>query len=529
MNTVNCVFMLAIVFTGVFALPAFAQNPSVSVKASVGETPPALTIYNQGFGVVRETLGLNLSDGENRITFDGATAHLEPDSVVLRDPSGKRILRILEQNYEGDPLSQELLLSKYEGQNLSFIVNTSVGFGPAPSVPERIVTGKVIRSGYVPHTRAMNRYGSAYAQGQYGFSQGGGNQPIIEIDGKLRFGLPGTPIFPSLGENAILKPTLSWTLASDKSGPLEAEISYVTGGMSWEADYNLVAPAVGDTLELMGLVTIDNQSGRSFDNAHLKLMAGDVSKIQQNQGGYGGGGGFGGLRLADASASIPSVTEKTFDEYHLYILERPTTLRDRETKQVEFVRSDGIISKRIYVYDGFRFNPGQNYNDDYRRQQREYGTASNPKVWVMREFVNSKENRLGIPLPKGRVRFYRRDDKGGALEFVGENVIDHTPQGETLRVYTGDAFDVVGERRQVRFTLAPSGTSADETFEIKVRNRKTEPVTVRVLEHLYRWANWEITEKSDEYTKKDSRNIEFPVTIAPDQEKVITYTVHYSW
>ena len=523
---------VTVVFVSVFALPVYAQNPSASVKASAGKTAPALTIYNQGFGVVRETLGLNLREGENRITFDGATAHLEPDSVVLRDPLGKRSLRILEQNYEGDPLSQELLLSKYEGQNVSFLIQPQgSGFGaPVGGGSERIVIGKVIRSGYVAHTQGMNRYGAGYSQAQYGFSSGGGNQPIIEIDGKLRFGLPGTPIFPSLGEDAILKPTLSWTLASDKNGPLEAEISYVTGGMSWEADYNLVAPAVGDTLELTGLVTIDNQSGRSFENARLKLMAGDVKKIQPNQGGGGfGGGGNIYSNDADNRLIVPAVTEKTFDEYHLYTLERATTLRDRETKQVEFIRSNGIDSKRIYVYDGFRFNADQNYDDDYRRQRREYGTASNPKVWVMREFVNSKENRLGMPLPKGRVRFYRRDDKGGALEFVGENVIDHTPQGETLRVYTGDDFDVVGERRQVNYTFDSRKQIVDETFEIKVRNRKKEPVTVRVVEHLYRWANWEITAKSDGYTKKNSRTVEFPVTVAPDQEKVITYTVHYLW
>jgi hypothetical protein len=293
---------------------------------------------------------------------------------------------------------------------------------------------------------------------------------------------------------------------------------------------------------LVGWVTMDNQSGKSFPNAQIKLMAGDVSKLQP-QGGYGGAVGF------DADnrlrSSVPSVTERTFDEYHLYTLGRRTTLRDRETKQVEFVRATGIRSSRVYVYNGARIdrNRYSNYSYENIRGQREYGAESNPKVWVMREFANTEANKLGIPLPKGRIRFYRQgslddaprgrtsgaENSGGALEFTGENLLDHTPRGETVRVYTGDAFDLVGQRRQTDFKSDYNTRTLDESFEITLRNRKSAPVEIRVVEALYRGLNWEITQKSDPFTKKDFQTVEFRVTLKPDEERKITYTVHYTW
>jgi hypothetical protein len=227
----------------------------------------------------------------------------------------------------------------------------------------------------------------------------------------------------------------------------------------------------------------------------------------------------------------PPVTEKAFDEYHLYTLTRPATLRDRETKQVEFVRAAGVQSKRLYVYDGtlIDWNRYRGRSADSIRQDRDYGTACNPKVWVMREFVNTEKNGLGIPLPKGRTRFYRRDSDG-RLEFTGENTIDHTPRDETVRVYTGNAFDLVGERKRTNYTIDTSGNWLDESFEIKVRNRKEkETVEIRIVEHLYRWLTWDIVEKSHDFTKTDSQVVEFRVQLEPGEEKVITYKAHYTW
>ena len=231
----------------------------------------------------------------------------------------------------------------------------------------------------------------------------------------------------------------------------------------------------------------------------------------------------------EAVAPAPPVTERSFDEYHLYTLEQPTTLHDREIKQVEFVRAEGIQSNTVYVYDGFKMDPSyMNWQLESLRQQESFGTLSNSKVWVMQEFRNSRDNHLGIPLPKGRVRFYRRDEDG-QLEFTGENDIDHTPQGETVRLYTGNAFDLTGERRRTQFHLDNSGRSVDETFEIKVRNRKSTTAETRVVEHLFRWSNWDIVSHSDSFEKDDSQTIHFNIKIPPDGEKVVKYQVHYSW
>ena len=487
---------------------------------------PDLTIYNQNFAVVRDTVPLDLKPGVNDVSFADTTAHLEPDSVILRDPAGKLKLQILEQNYRNDPVSQELLLSLFEGKTIDFFIHE-------PNKPDQVVKGKIIRSGYVAHSlEAMQRYGQQYAMQQqamaYGVVQAPG-QPIIEMEGgKIQFGLPGQPIFPSLGDDTILKPMISWKLDAGAAAKLDAELCYVTGGMSWEADYNVVAPENSETVDIVGWVTMDNQSGKTFENAKIKLMAGDVNKIQPPQA-YGMVTFSGGL-VSSGAAGAPPVTEKAFDEYHLYTLERPTTLRDRETKQVEFVRADGVKAAKIFVYDGLRLdrNRWNGYNRENLRTNEEFGVDSDTKVAVMREFKNSEENHLGIPLPKGRVRCYQQD-ADRQLEFVGENTIDHTPKDETLRVYTGDAFDLVGERRRTSFKVDNSNNWCNESFEIKLRNHKKEAVEIRVVEHLYRWVNWDITEKSDTFLKTNAQEMEFRIQLKPDEEKVVTYKVHYSW
>jgi hypothetical protein len=230
-------------------------------KANETSNQPALTIYNQNFFVAREYVPLDLRPGVNHAEFAGIASHLEPDSVILRDPAG-RSLQVLEQNYRNDPISQELLLSFYEGKTIDFLVQ-----------PNQIIKGKVVRSGYIPSTY----YAQNYQQPSF-------TQPIIEVDGVLRFGLPGQPLFPALSSDSILKPTLSWLLQTNDPGKFDAEISYVAGGMSWQADYNLVVSdnpkSKTDLLDMVGWITMRNQSGKTFENANIKLLAGDVSKIQ---------------------------------------------------------------------------------------------------------------------------------------------------------------------------------------------------------------------------------------------------------
>src|ERR1700720_456502 len=451
-------------------------------EKAMEENQPALTIYNQNFFVARERFSLDLKPGINRVEYAGIAAHLEPDSVILRDPAG-RALQILEQNYRNDPISQELLLSLYEGKRIDFVIGQN-------GEKFQTVSGKIVRSGYV----SSSTYAPGYPQPAY-------SQPIIEVNGVLRFGLPGQPLFPALAGDSILQPTLNWLLQTNHPGKFDAELSYVSGGMSWQADYNLVvadqpsgqANGKTDVLDLVGWITVRNQSGKTFDNARIKLLAGDVSKIQE---GSIANRLYAAKSMAmEGDAAGPVVREKSFDEFHLYTLERPTTLHDQETKQVEFVRATGIRAQRIYSYDGANLAQYGYYSPDQVRQDANYGTQSNPKVWVMEEFKNSETNRLGIPLPKGKLRFYR-SDTDGHLEFVGENTIDHTPKDETIRVFTGNAFDVVGERKRTNFRVDSSHNWMDESFEIRVRNHKKEAVAVRVVEHLYRWSNWKLTEQS---------------------------------
>lgn len=458
---------------------------------------PALTIYNQNFGVVRETISLDLKQGENQFDFSGVTAMLEPDSVILRDPTGSAQFRILEQNYRNDPASVGLLLQYFEGREIEFLA-------PTEEEPDRILRGNIIRSGYT-----------------------GGGQPIIEVDGQIRFGLPGQPLFPSLSNDSILLPTLSWLIQSNSAGKTPLQLSYVTSGLTWSADYNLVAPEKGDIVDLIGWITMKNETGRTFENARFKLVAGDVSKIQmRTQTERMKFGAVAAARMVEQDM----VSEKSFDDFHLYTVARQTTLRDQQSQQVEFVRATGVKAPRVYIYDGIShaFGSYRHWGSESVHVQRQVSGTGNKKVWIVREFKNAQDNSLGVPLPAGRVRFYRADDDD-LLEFTGENEIDHTPKDETIRLYTGNAFDLVGERTQTDFQYDQNDRWIRESYRIQLRNRKEEPVTIRVVEHMFRWSGWKIQQSSHEYNKKDSRTVEFDVKVPAGEEVDVTYTVRYSW
>jgi hypothetical protein len=454
-----------------------------------------VTIYNQGFATVKETRTLDLLEGENETRATDITALLEPDSVILRDLHNPGALQILEQSYESDPLSEGLLLLKAEGKVLSFEVST-------PSGGKKIVEGRILRSGYAPRTAVSAR----------------GGEPIVEVEGKVRFGLPGRPIFDALDPKAFLKPTLLWRLQADKAGKHETELSYLTGGLRWEATYNAVAPEKGDTFDITGWVTLENVSGKDFENASIKLIAGDLARVAREG------------RFADAIASISQrgrpitdlIAERAFEEYHLYTLARPTTVRDREVKQVELLLAADVPAQRLYVYDGFQQDARYSLNDP------NYGKNGSPKVRVMLEFKNSEQAKLGMPLPKGTIKVYRRD-VDGRYEFIGEDRIDHTPKDETVRLYTGNAFDMVGERRQTSYKVDSAHGWADETFEITLRNHKKEAVDVRVVEHLYRGSQWEVMAESMGHTKTDAHTIEFRPRVPAEGEAKVTYTARYTW
>lgn len=476
---------------------------------------PRVTIYNQDFALVKVTRSLDLEAGENEVRMTDVTALMEPDSVILRDLRDPDAIRILEQNYIGETLSEGYLLSQYEGKTLTFQSTN-------PATGEQVLRqGRVIRSGYIPRSPGWRLGGG----GRQFAPAPGDSSPIVEVDGRIQFFLPGRPLFEGLGDDAILEPTLLWSLWSGGGGRHDLEMSYLTGGLRWEATYNLVAPEEGDLFDMIGWVTLTNRSGTRFTDARLKLMAGDVSKLKKMPAKRA----MDAMVLAEgAMAAPPVVTEKAFDEYHLYTLQRPTTLRNREVKQVEFCRGNGVPGSRFYIYDGAQVQFRGGGDRASYRSNPTYGTQSNTKVFAMLEFENSEAAGLGLPLPRGTIKIYRTDEDGGR-EFIGENSIDHTPADETVRLFLGNVFDLVGERKQVDFQVDRDRRTASESFEIKVRNHKDDPVEVRVVERLYRWATWKVPESSDPFERSDARTIEFRVDIPADGEKVVTYRVNYSW
>lgn len=476
--------------------------------------PVALTIYNQDFAVARTSLDLDLHAGVNEVTATEVTSRLEPDSVILRDPSDKRTVHILEQNYDAAVVSEQWLLQKYEGKTIDFEVNTPQG--------KQIVQGRIIRAGF---------YRPPEVTFDYQQTQGLQVQPLIEVNGKMQFQLPGLPLFPVATDGLLLKPTLRWQIQAERPEHFMAELAYITGGFDWEATYNVVVPNNADVTgdekaDVLGWVTIHNQSGTDFPAARIKLMAGDVAKIR-NQSGYrdqimtfAGG--------VTVNGQQPGVTQKPFDDFHLYDLNRTVVLRDGETKQVQFLDAADVTVHRSYVYYGARRDLQPDYNGNINQNQG-YGLDSdNTQVRIEEEIRNSASNHLGMPLPAGRMRLYRRD-ADGQMEFVGESVIRHTPAEETVKLVTGSAFDLKGSRRQTDFNADYQRREIHESFEIKVTNQKDQPVHVTILEPMYRGVSWEILSKSSDYVKRDSRTIAFPVEVPAKGEATVTYTVRYTW
>jgi hypothetical protein len=466
-----------------------------AAMGAVAHAQPGLTIYNGRFAVVRDSVPLELKAGENQVRYFGATSSLDPSTVILRDPSGKVQLSIREQNYQNDPVNQLTLLDRYEGQTISFLIRDQKG--------ERVAEGKVIRSGYVPGGEPLD--------------------PVVEVDGKIMFELPGRPLFPAVKDDSVLlKPLLNWKIQSSEPASLEAELAYLTSGFEWSASYNLVLPSEGELADMNGWVTIQNRSGKQFENAQIKLMAGDVRRAARRAQPV--------MRkemMLQAAAMEPAdqVAEKTFDDFHLYTIQRPVTLRDQEIKQVEFSRASSVPTRRIYTFDpapGLQFF-GQTVLD------REWNGGIPPlgKVATALEFSNNETSRLGIPLPGGNVRVYRKD--GAQLEFVGEDTIPHTPRNESVRLNLGNAFDLTGERKRTDFSVDQQRRSMEERFEIKLNNRGRKPVEIRVVEHLVRASNWNVAAKSHEFRKLDSNTIEFNVPVPPERESTVTYSVRYTW
>lgn len=453
-----------------------------------------------GYGVVRENREIQLDKGENVVRFTDVAAEIDPTTVSFGSLTSPAAASVLEQNYEYDLVRADKLLDKYLGKEIQVVRRGAAGNGA-----EETLAGTLLS-----------------------FDQN--NLVVQNSDGKVQVLSRGPGIedieLAKSDEGLITKPTLVWKIDSNQAGPQMAQVTYQTGSLTWRADYNVTVNATDDAADIGAWVTIVNQSGAAYPDSKLKLVAGDIQRVKPPQSVMNG---LAMSREADQSAAPAGFAEKSFFEYHLYTLGRTTSLANNSTKQIElFDPKLDVPIKKTYVYYGvpeqLRYWSGEGPNMD-----QNLGTDSNKKVDVYLLLTNSENNGLGIPLPAGRIRVYKRDPEDNANEFIGEDVMQHTPKDEDVMVKLGSAFDIVGERRQTDFNANFNGHVVTESFEIKLRNHKSEPVHVIVKENLYRWTNWEITASSDPWQKQDYRTIHIPVDVPANGEKTVTYSVKYTW
>jgi hypothetical protein len=448
----------------------------------------SVTIFNQGTALIQDRRVFDLLTGLNTLDFTDVAASIDATSVTFKSLTDPQGTYVLEQNYVYDLVGISALLARYVDQAIAVTLDDGTLFN-----------GTLL--------------------------SGSGSDIILQqADGQVVY-LSGSKVrsiaFPSLPDGLITRPTLRWLLQSAAGGPQQVELTYLAGGINWTADYNVLLNSDNSALDLNGWVTLTNSSGAAYREALVKLVAGDVNRLPEP------GMAADGMLMEErayAAAPAPQVEQREFFEYKLYEIQRPVTIGNNETKQVEFVTAAGVPAATFYVYDGsppFYGYYGPN-TDQY------YGQTGVTDVQNWLEFTTGEDAGVGAALPAGRIRVYQEDTDGAAL-LIGENTIDHTPKGEDLRIFLGNAFDLVGEHTQTNFQIIGRNV-IEETYEIRLRNRKDDQaVEIRVPEHLFRWSNWDIVNASDSFEKLDASTIEFRVTVPPGGEKVITYTVRYTW
>ncbi len=450
-----------------------------------------------GFGVVKETRSVTLDGGFNELRFTDVAQFIDPTTVSFTDIMNPAGTTVLEQNFEFDLVNPQKIYEAYIDRNIKLSTTTNNG-------DSHSVLGKVL---------SVN-------QGQFIIETPQGIEMLPINSGRIT--LPPLP-----ANDLVTKPTLVWKLHADTGGARDIRTTYQTSGITWRSDYNLVLNETDTQADLGAWVTLMNLSGAAYKDATLKLIAGDVQRIDPNvrNGGGFGGGGYRDLAMQSAKAGFE---EKTFFEYHMYSLPRRTDILANTTQQITmFPTARNADVEKVMVYYGLP--SARNWFFPSPQTDRNLGNQSNKKVDVYIRFQNEEDNNLGMPLPAGKVRVYKRDVADDTLEFIGEDLIDHTPRDEEVLIKIGSAFDVVGERTQTNFEINNSADWMRESIEIKLRNHKDEPVKVIVKENLYRWVNWNILEKSDDYEKIDSRTVHFVVEVPAHGEKTIHYTVRYTW
>jgi hypothetical protein len=437
---------------------------------------------------------VTLSAGRTQLRFTDVAALIDPTTVQFASLSDPDNTRVLEQNFQFDLVSTQKLLSKY--------IDKSVTAQVTQGTQSTDISGTLLSAGDGLVLRGGD--GQIHALSQYS------NLRFAELPGGL-----------------ITRPTLLWDITARKAGEQTARVSYQTAGITWWADYNLTftpgANANSGFLDVGAWVSIINQSGAGYEDAKLKLIAGDVQRVQPPMQ-------LNEMVVTSAKrsdmAAAPGFSEKALFEYHLYTLGRRTSLPNNSTKQIElFDAAKRVPARKILMYYG---QAGMYYGTDVNTE-RGYGAASSKKIDVYLEFKNDEKSGLGVPLPKGRIRVSQMDTTDHSLEFIGEDVIDHTPKNERVLVKLGSAFDVIGERRQVDFSVDSKAKWMEEEIEVKIRNHKAEAVDVLVKENLFRWTNWTMKSNSADYDKADARTVYFPLKVSADGEQRLRYRVRYTW
>ena len=457
--------------------PGFEGPIQASVSTSKEREQVSITVYNGGYGLVREIRSVDMPIGRVALEFRDVAAQVEPETVHLKSLLDDDSLSVFEQNYRFDLLTPEKLLKKYVGKKVKLQRwNEKLGKDEEFEAEVLSVDGT----------------------------------PVMRVNGEITYGFPGRISFPEVPANLIAQPTLVWLLGTSLAKQ-KLEVTYLTQGLGWNADYVLVVDDKDASADLTGWVTLSNQSGTGFEDAQLKLVAGDVQRVSDESAATGDTGGEYKAKKPDE----PSFQEEGFFEYHLYTLERPTTLLDNEQKQVTLLEAAGVkIDKKLIFF-------GQSY---YYRGN--YGqVASNQKVGVYLDIQNKEDNHLGIPLPKGTIRVYKADSSG-AKQFIGEDHIDHTPRDEKLRLKMGDAFDVVADRKQTDWT-AVSDCVSESGWEIALRNHKDAATDVQVREPAE--GDWEILASNFPATKEDAQTFTFDVKVPAKGEIKISYRVRVAW
>ena len=486
--------------TAPLATPVTADD-SVTIYSSLrpGAVPPELyrpvagrQAYGQvpGYGVVRHDRRYDIERGVSTLRVTDVAALIDPTTVTFTSLDVPAT-RVLEQNFQFDLVSQQRLLQRFIGERI--VVEQFRG----EQIDE--IEGRLL--GIADGLTLEMDDGSIRAVRSYG---------------NLRF--------PELPGGLNTKPTLEWMLSSPRGGEQDMRLSYETQGMTWWADYNLVLDETdGCSIDLTSWVSIINQSGASYENARLKLIAGDVHRAEPAAPNRQV---VARMAMAESMDAAAGFEEKAFFEYHLYTLGRPADLPDRSTKQLELIpATDGIACQKELVY----YPTKQLGWWGYQQLDQGYGVTGPGDVDVYLRFENSEDNGLGVPLPAGRIRVNQLDPADDSLEFIGEDTLDHTPRNEDVLIEMGEAFDIVGERKVTNYRIDTSRKQLWETVEIKLRNHKDDDAEVIVLENLYRALNWELVNVSHDWDKENAHQARWALEVPADGETVLTYTAHYSW